>query len=191
MKKWVVFLSIFVFLAGVALLQAEEGMQKEAKEAIKAVKDEVVEKAKDLAPEAAEVKEEAKAAKSVDLSTIEIPVEKVYGVKMGKVTFPHAKHILDLQNSCSECHHAKKVEKDGEMVPVPFTVAKIEAMKAEGKNPFQCRTCHGNLSAKAFKKLFHSNCFRCHKMAKAAGKKAPTKCKECHAKPKKKAVEGC
>ncbi|NPB10059.1 MAG: cytochrome c3 family protein [Thermodesulfobacteria bacterium] len=127
-----------------------------------------------------------------DEKVINVPVVKEYKVRMGTVNFPHAKHILDLQYNCGTCHHQKKVEKDGKLEPVPMTLEKVEALAAEGKNAFQCKTCHGDLDRKAFKKLFHSNCLGCHKSLKAENKKAPTKCKECHVKPKKKkAIEGC
>ncbi len=123
---------------------------------------------------------------------LNVPVVKEYKVRMGKVTFPHAKHILDYQYNCGTCHHEKKVKKGDQLVPVPMSLGKVEEMTAAGKNPFHCKTCHGDLDRKGFKKLFHSNCLGCHKTIKAEGKNPPTKCRQCHVKPKKKkAVEGC
>ncbi len=179
MRKWVVFLSAFLLVVGVTLLHAQE-MHKKIQEVAEGVKKEAMEKVKG-----------SDTPSTPPSSTINVPVEKVYKVKMGKVTFPHAKHILDLQNACVTCHHEKKIEENGKKVPVPMSLAKVQELQKMGKNPFQCRTCHGDLNTKAFKKLFHSNCFACHKKSKAAGKKAPTKCRECHVKPKKKVVEGC
>jgi hypothetical protein len=34
----------------------------------------------------------------------------------------------------------------------------------------------------ALKEAMHKNCIDCHKKEKAAGKKAPTMCNECHKK---------
>ncbi|WP_022854214.1 cytochrome c3 family protein [Thermodesulfatator atlanticus] len=128
-----------------------------------------------------------------EVKEFKVPVVKEYKVKMGKATFPHAKHFLDAGNSCGTCHHEKKVKVNGKMQPVPMTLDKAKALMAEGKNPFQCKTCHGDLNRKQYKKLFHKNCLTCHKEVKKSGKKVPTKCRECHIKPKKKRkmIEGC
>jgi len=127
-----------------------------------------------------------------EVKVINVPVVKEYKVRMGKVSFPHAKHILDYQYHCGTCHHEKKIKEGEKLVPVPMSLEKVNALTQAGKNPFECKTCHGDLDRKAFKKLFHSNCLGCHKTLKAEGKKPPTKCKQCHIKPKKKkVVEGC
>ncbi len=126
------------------------------------------------------------------LNALQVPVVKKYEVKMGKVSFPHAKHFLDAGYSCGTCHHEKKSEVNGKMVPTPMSVEKVKALYAAGKSPFQCKTCHGDLKKSQYKKLFHKNCLSCHKAMKAEGKKVPTKCRDCHVKAKKrKALEGC
>ncbi|WP_457755934.1 cytochrome c3 family protein [Thermodesulfatator indicus] len=124
---------------------------------------------------------------------IVLPLVKEYQVKIGKASFPHAKHFMDAGYSCGTCHHEKKVEVNGKMQSVPLTTEKVKAMMAEGKNPFQCKSCHGDLSRKQYKKLFHKNCLSCHKTLKKEGKNVPTKCKECHIKPKRRkaVLEGC
>ncbi len=123
---------------------------------------------------------------------LSVPLVKEYKVKMGKVIFPHGKHFLDAGNSCGTCHHVKKNKVNGKLVPEPMTVEKIQALAAEGKSAFQCKTCHGDLNKRQYKKLFHQNCLSCHKHLKAQGKKVPVKCRDCHVKPKrKKVIEGC
>ncbi len=138
--------------------------------------------------------EEAK-EKSAACPELKVPLVKEYEVKMGKVSFPHARHFLDAGYSCATCHHEKKNKVNGKMVPVPMGVEKVKELRAEGKNPFQCKTCHGDLKKSQYKKLFHSNCLSCHKGLKKQGQKVPTKCKECHVKAKKararRMVEGC
>ncbi len=124
--------------------------------------------------------------------SISIPLIKEYKVRKGTIKFPHGKHFLDYQLQCSVCHHEKKVKKDDKFVPQPLTVKKIKELEDQGKNPFQCKTCHGKLNKKDFRKLFHKNCLKCHKALKTQGKKAPTKCRDCHIKNKKRQmIEGC
>ncbi len=124
---------------------------------------------------------------------LSVPVLKEYKVRKGLVKFPHAKHFLDYQIKCSACHHEKKIKEGDKLIPVPLSLKKVEELKAQGKDPFRCKSCHGDLKRKDFRKLFHKNCLRCHKALKAEGKKAPTKCRDCHIKPKKRRpmVEGC
>jgi len=80
------------------------------------------------------------------------PTEVKFKVKMGTVTFNHAKHATEI-NDCLVCHHTGK--------------------------PEACKTCHGvDKAAPSAKKAFHKTCKTCHKKSKAG----PTKCKECHVK---------
>ncbi|HHI96898.1 MAG TPA: hypothetical protein ENJ96_03520 [Thermodesulfatator atlanticus] len=127
-----------------------------------------------------------------ELSELKVPLVKEYQVKMGRVTFPHGKHFLDAGYSCGTCHHVKKNNVEGKMVPEPMTVEKVKELAAQGKVAFQCKTCHGDLKRSQYKKLFHKNCLSCHKALKAEGKKVPVKCRDCHVKPKRKRmIEGC
>ena len=127
-----------------------------------------------------------------EVTTLKVPVVKEYQVKMGKVVFPHARHFLDEGYSCGTCHHVKKSKVNGKLVPEPMTVEKVEELTAQGKSAFRCKTCHGDLKRAQFKRLFHKNCLPCHKRLRAQGKKTPVKCRDCHARPKRKrAVEGC
>lgn len=90
----------------------------------------------------------------------------------GAVKFEHAEHMK--RGKCTDCHHASKPEKP---------------MKGQFEN---CSDCHTKTATPPMKtKLqaaFHNptatagTCIDCHKKADAAGKKAPTKCGECHKK---------
>jgi hypothetical protein len=96
------------------------------------------------------------------------------GNPMGGVKFDHAAHQKIVGDKCDTCHHASKPEK---------------AMKGKQEN---CQDCHAKAAAAPMKttaKLaFHDNlaktgtCIDCHVKQNAAGKKAPTKCTECHKK---------
>ncbi len=123
---------------------------------------------------------------------LKIPLEKDFETKKGKVAFPHAKHFLDYDFPCSKCHH-QSVEKKGEKTEVkPINLEHIQKMLKEGKSPFQCETCHQG--HKEVVKRVHKLCKSCHQeQNKEFGKSAPTKCRECHPRPKKKkmAIEGC
>jgi len=89
----------------------------------------------------------------------------------GAVKFDHKKHAAA---KCETCHHASKPEKPSK--------AAHEA----------CADCHTTPATAPMKtKLqaaFHNPaaqsgvCIDCHKKEVAAGKKAPTKCAECHVK---------
>ena len=89
---------------------------------------------------------------------------------LGVVTFDHARHKLD----CVTCHHPSKPE------------------KAATKPQEACRTCHTKPPQPGMKTArqaaFHNatakagTCIDCHTKEAAAGKKAPTTCKQCHVK---------
>jgi hypothetical protein len=96
------------------------------------------------------------------------------GSPMGGVKFDHATHSKLEGVKCEQCHHASKPEK---------------AAKAAQEN---CTDCHEKTAAPPMKtKLqaaFHDpmakkgTCIDCHLEKNKAGKKAPTKCAECHKK---------
>jgi hypothetical protein len=96
------------------------------------------------------------------------------GAPSGGVKFDHATHGKLPNVKCTQCHHASKPEK---------------AAKAEHEN---CTDCHQKVAAAPMKtKLqaaFHDpmaksgTCINCHLEQNKAGKKAPTKCTECHKK---------
>lgn len=96
------------------------------------------------------------------------------GSPMGGVKFLHKAHTQDRGVKCATCHHASKPEKP----------SKVAAQS--------CADCHTKTVAAPmktnFKAAFHNPtataglCIDCHKKEVAAGKKAPTKCTECHQK---------
>lgn len=93
---------------------------------------------------------------------------------LGGVKFQHKAHATDRKIKCDTCHHASKPEK-----------ASKAAQEA-------CGDCHTSTATAPMKtKLqaaFHDptakkgTCIDCHVKENAAGKKAPTKCTECHKK---------
>jgi uncharacterized paraquat-inducible protein A len=81
--------------------------------------------------------------------------------KMPPVTFQHLEHQNRVEGKCVTCHHTAK----------------------DGEQPKACSECHGKVDGTPdFKTAMHKKCQGCHKEQKAAGKKAPTKCTECHKK---------
>jgi len=90
------------------------------------------------------------------------PEKAVLKAKMGDVTFPHKFHTDTQKVACVTCHHTTK----------------------EGGTPEKCSKCHGtDPKAPAAKDAFHKVCQDCHKQKnEKEGKKAPTKCTECHKK---------
>ena len=94
------------------------------------------------------------------------------GAPMGGVKFDHKAHAA--MAKCDTCHHASKPEK---------------ALKSAHEN---CQDCHTSTVAAGMKTktqaAFHNPmatsgiCIDCHKAENAKGKKAPTKCAECHQK---------
>jgi hypothetical protein len=95
------------------------------------------------------------------------------GAPMGGVKFDHKAHVAT-GTKCIVCHHASKPEKPS---------------KAAQEN---CMDCHTKTATPPMKTktqaAFHNPtataglCIDCHKKEVAAGKKAPTKCAECHQK---------
>jgi uncharacterized membrane protein len=86
---------------------------------------------------------------------------ELYGGKRGKVPFPHHLH-QDVLGNCKVCHSV-----------FPKKAGSIEAMKASGE-----------LKSK---RVMNGQCTKCHKTTiKNGGKAGPTKCNDCHVKPKKK-----
>ena len=97
------------------------------------------------------------------------------GNPMGGVKFMHSAHAKDRKIKCETCHHASKPEK--------AATAKEQA----------CSDCHTKVAAAPmktnYKGAFHDSpmakkgtCIDCHLAENAKGKKAPTKCNECHQK---------
>lgn len=96
------------------------------------------------------------------------------GSPMGGVKFEHKLHSTARGIKCETCHHPSKPEK---------------ALKAPQE---ACSDCHTKPATPPLKtdrpRAFHKpmatggTCIDCHKAENAKGKKAPTKCLECHKK---------
>jgi hypothetical protein len=100
------------------------------------------------------------------------------------VTFSHAKHNVDYNITCTECHHnyqdGKNVWKEGD------EVKKCDSCHTGAKAP-KAKEGEPALSKEEVIKGYHysaihENCKGCHKAAAKEGKAAPTKCTECHPK---------
>lgn len=93
---------------------------------------------------------------------------------LGGVKYPHAVHSKMAGTPCTTCHHASKPEKAypakvaHEACGDCHTKPAVAPMKTV--NPFHVAMAKGGL------------CIDCHIKQNAAGKKAPTKCMECHKK---------
>lgn len=96
------------------------------------------------------------------------------GNPMGGVKFMHSMHAKDRAIKCDTCHHAAKPEK-----------------KATSATE-SCADCHAKTATApmktTYKLAFHDAmakkgvCVDCHLAQNAKGKKAPTKCTDCHQK---------
>lgn len=96
------------------------------------------------------------------------------GSPMGGVKFDHKVHTKNAAGKCETCHHASKTE-----------------MPAKAPNQ-KCQDCHTKAVKPPMKTntqaAFHApmakggTCITCHLTENKAGKKAPTKCNECHKK---------
>ena len=96
------------------------------------------------------------------------------GSPTGGVKFEHKLHAKDRGITCATCHHASKPEK-----PLASPEEK-------------CQDCHTKTAPPPMKTktqaAFHDPmakkglCIDCHVQSNANGKKAPTKCGECHKK---------
>lgn len=99
---------------------------------------------------------------ALSIFAADAPEKVVLQAKMGNVTFPHKAHSETLKITCVTCHHTTK----------------------EGQEAEKCSKCHGaDPKAPAVKDAFHKVCQDCHKTKnEKEGKKAPTKCTQCHIK---------
>jgi hypothetical protein len=94
------------------------------------------------------------------------------------VKFPHEKHAVEYKIACTECHHiykdGKNVWKEGDKVQPCFTCHPADRAEAKELSKKE------GVRILDLKNAFHKNCKDCHKKADKEGKKAPTKCNECH-----------
>lgn len=99
------------------------------------------------------------------------------GSPMGGVKFEHKLHAKDRGVKCETCHHASKPEKPSKIANQKCTDCHTKAVAAPMKTKTQA-AFHDPM-AKA------GVCITCHTTENAKGKKAPTKCLDCHKKENK------
>ena len=108
---------------------------------------------------------------------VKVPSQDVFMLRdspLGIVKFEHKLHQKRAADKCETCHHPSKPEKPA---------------KAAQQSCFNCHTKPPQPGMKTARQgAFHNptaqagTCVDCHKMQNAQGKKAPTKCMECHKK---------
>jgi len=99
------------------------------------------------------------------------------GAPMGGVKFEHKLHVKDRAVKCETCHHASKPEKPSKIANQKCSDCHTKAVAAPMKTKTQA-AFHDPM-AKA------GVCITCHTTENAKGKKAPTKCLDCHKKENK------
>ncbi len=103
---------------------------------------------------------------------VKAPSQDVF--MLGDVKFEHKLHQQRAANKCGTCHHASRPKKPAEAAQRScfdcHTKPPQTAMKMARQGRFQISTVQA------------APCIACHKMQNAQGKKAPTKCMECHKK---------
>ncbi len=92
----------------------------------------------------------------------------------GTVTFNHKSHAVDRKIACTTCHHASKPEKPLKSPQEACSDCHTKTATAPMKTKLQA-AFHDPMAKKG-------TCIDCHVKENAAGKKAPTKCTECHKK---------
>jgi len=106
-----------------------------------------------------------------------VPTQDVFMLRdspLGVVKFEHKLHQERAANKCETCHHTSRPEKPA---------------KAAQQSCFDCHTKPPQPGMKTGRQgAFHNpaaqagTCIDCHRTQNAQGKKAPTKCMECHKK---------
>ena len=92
----------------------------------------------------------------------------------GAVKFDHKAHVAAADKKCDTCHHASKPEKPSKAAQEACSDCHTKTAEAPMKTKLQA-AFHDPTAKKG-------TCIDCHTKAAAAGKKAPTKCTECHNK---------
>ncbi len=96
------------------------------------------------------------------------------GNPMGGVKFMHTMHSKDRGIKCDVCHHASKPEKPSKTATQACSDCHTKTAVAPMKTTYKL-AFHDAMAKKG-------TCIDCHVAENAKGKKAPTKCTECHQK---------
>ncbi len=98
------------------------------------------------------------------------------GAPLGGVKFEHKLHVERAANKCETCHHASRPQKPAKAAQQACADCHTKPPQSGMKTATQA--AFHNPTAQA------GTCLDCHKAHNAKGKKAPTKCLECHKKEK-------
>ena len=96
------------------------------------------------------------------------------GNPMGGVKFMHSAHSKDRAIKCDTCHHPSKSEKPSKVATESCADCHTKTATAPMKTTYKL-AFHDAMAKKG-------TCIDCHLAQNAKGKKAPTKCMECHQK---------
>ncbi len=96
------------------------------------------------------------------------------GSPMGGVKFMHTAHSKDRGIKCDTCHHPSKTEKPAKVATESCADCHTKTATAPMKTTYKL-AFHDAMAKKGV-------CIDCHMAENAKGKKAPTKCTECHKK---------
>lgn len=97
------------------------------------------------------------------------------GSPMGGVKFDHKTHASkNAAGKCETCHHASKKE-----MPATTPQQKCQDCHTKAAKPPMKTNTQGAFHAPMAK---GGTCITCHMAENSKGKKAPTKCQECHKK---------
>ena len=96
------------------------------------------------------------------------------GAPLGGVKFQHKLHLERAANKCETCHHVSKPELPAKAPQQACSECHTKPLKAGMKT-----TVQGAFHAPTAKTGL---CIDCHQKEIAKGKKAPSKCVECHRK---------
>ncbi len=96
------------------------------------------------------------------------------GNPMGGVKFLHSAHAKGRGIKCDTCHHPSKTEKPATAATQACSDCHTKAATAPMKTTYKL-AFHDAMAKKGI-------CIDCHLAQNAKGKKAPTKCTECHQK---------
>lgn len=96
------------------------------------------------------------------------------GNPMGGVKFMHSMHSKDRAIKCDTCHHAAKPGKTAKSATESCADCHTKTATAPMKTTYKL-AFHDAMAKKGV-------CIDCHVAQNAKGKKAPTKCTDCHKK---------
>lgn len=100
-------------------------------------------------------------------------------------TLSHKKHVDEYKAKCGDCHHDSKGKPLANLKAGSNVQKCSECHKKPGKKPSGGAKLTDQQKREYHAEAVHDNCIGCHKdfnknAGKAAGKKAPISCNDCH-----------